>query len=144
MALPNARFLMLKRDPRDVGLSIYRNMFPPGRQLYATDLKDIGHYIRLYDAMQAAWAEALPGRVHVVDYEALTSDPEPHIRALVAAAGLDWEDSCLEPHKAKRRVSTLSFAQVRQPIYRASVAAWKRYETELEPLLEALEKPVAL
>lgn len=144
IALPNARFLMLRRDPRDVGLSIYRNMFPPGRQLYATDLADIGRYIRLYDAMQQAWAEALPGRVHVVDYEALTSDPEPQIRALVAAAGLDWEAGCLEPHKATRRVSTLSFAQVRQPIYRSSVAAWKRYETELEPLLEALEQPVTL
>lgn len=144
LALPNARFLMLRRDPRDVGLSIYRNMFPPGRQLYAGDLADIGRYIRLYDAMQALWLDALPGRVHVVDYEALTQEPEPHIRALVAAAGLDWEDGCLEPHKATRRVSTLSFAQVRQPIYRSSVAAWKRYETELEPLLEALEQPVTL
>lgn len=144
LALPNARFLMLKRDPRDVGLSIYRNMFPPGRQLYATDLADIGRYIRLYDAMQAAWAEALPDRVHVVEYEALTADPEPQIRALVAAAGLDWQDACLSPHKARRSVATLSFAQVRQPIYRASVAGWKRYETELEPLLEALEQPVTL
>ncbi|MGI3184476.1 tetratricopeptide repeat-containing sulfotransferase family protein [Nioella aestuarii] len=144
IALPNARFLMLRRDPRDVGLSIYLNMFPPGRQIYATDLSDIGRYIRLYDAMQQAWAEALPDRVHVVDYEALTADPDPNIRALVAAAGLDWDPACLEPHKAKRNVATLSFAQVRQPIYRASVAAWKRYETELEPLLEALERPVTL
>lgn len=144
IALPNARFLMLRRDPRDVGLSIYRNMFPPGRQLYSTDLADIGRYIRLYDAMQQAWTEALPGRVHMVDYEALTTEPEPHIRSLVSAAGLDWEDGCLEPHKATRRVSTLSFAQVRQPIYRSSVAAWKRYETELEPLLEALEQPIVL
>jgi len=144
LALPGARFLMLRRDPRDVGLSIYRNMFPPGRHRYSTDLADIGRLLRLYDAMMEVWAEALPDRVHVVDYEALTAEPEPHIRALVAAAGLDWQDACLEPHKAKRSVATLSFAQVRQPIYRASVAAWKRYETELEPLLEALEKPVTL
>jgi tetratricopeptide (TPR) repeat protein len=144
IALPNASFVMLRRDPRDVGLSIYRNMFPPGLQRYSTDLADIGRFIRLYDKMQEVWAEALPDRVHVVDYEALTAEPEPQIRALVAAAGLDWQEACLSPHKAKRRVETLSFAQVRQPIYRASVAAWKRYENELEPLLEALEKPVAL
>lgn len=144
MALPEARFLMLRRDPRDVGLSIYRNMFPAGTQRYSTDLADIGRFIRLYDALQQVWAEALPDRVHVVDYDALTEAPEPHVRALVAAAGLDWEDACLAPHKAKRRVETLSFAQVRQPIYRSSVAAWKRYEDELAPLLEALEKPVVL
>lgn len=144
IALPEARFLMLRRDPRDVGLSIYRNMFPAGTQRFSTDLSDIGRYIRLYDAMQEVWAEALPDRVHVVDYDVLTADPESQIRSLVAAAGLDWEEACLSPHKARRSVGTLSFAQVRQPIYRSSVAAWKRYETELEPLLEALEKPVVL
>lgn len=144
LALPNARFLMLRRDPRDVGLSIYRNMFPQGRQLFATDLADIGRYLRLYEAMLDHWAEALPDRVHVVDYEALTAEPEPTIRALVAAAGLHWDAACLEPHKARRNVATLSFAQVRQPIYRGSVAGWTRYETELEPLLDALEKPVSL
>jgi len=144
MALPNARFVVLKRDPRDVGLSIYRNMFTPGAHLYATDLADIGRFIRQHDAFVEFWGNEMPDKVHVVDYEALTADPEPVIRDLVAASGLAWEEACLAPHKATRQVATLSFAQVRQPIYRASVAAWKRYENELAPLFEALEKPVTL
>lgn len=143
-ALPNARFLILKRDPRDVGLSIYRNMFPPGSHLYSTDLADIGRFIRQHDAFVEFWQAEMPDRVHVVDYEALTAEPEPHIRALVAAAGLDWQDACLAPQDARRDVATLSFSQVRQPIYRASVAAWKRYEEELAPLIDALEQPVTL
>jgi len=144
MALPNARFIVLKRDPRDVGLSIYRNMFTPGTHLYASDLGDIGRFIRQHDAFVEFWGNEMPDKVHVVEYEALTADPEPVIRDLVTAAGLEWEEACLSPHKATRQVATLSFAQVRQPIYRASVAAWKRYENELTPLLEALEKPVVL
>ncbi len=144
MALPNARFIVLKRDPRDVGLSIYRNMFTPGTHLYATDLADIGRFVRQHDALVEFWGNEMSDKVHVVDYEALTADPEPVIRELVAAAGLAWEEACLAPHKATRQVATLSFAQVRQPIYRASVAAWKRYENELTPLFEALEKPVVL
>ena len=144
MALPNARFIVLKRDPRDVGLSIYRNMFTPGTHLYASDLGDIGRFIRQHDAFVEFWGNEMPGKVHVVEYEALTADPEPVIRDLVTAAGLEWEEACLSPHKATRQVATLSFAQVRQPIYRASVAAWKRYENEMTPLLEALEKPVVL
>ncbi len=144
MALPNARFIVLKRDPRDVGLSIYRNMFTPGTHLYASDLGDIGRFIRQHDAFVEFWGNEMPDKVHVVEYEALTADPEPVIRNLVAAAGLEWQEACLEPHKATRQVATLSFAQVRQPIYRASVAAWKRYENELTPLFEALEKPVVL
>jgi hypothetical protein len=82
--------------------------------------------------------------VHIVDYDALTGAPEPHIRALIGAAGLEWQDACLTPHKSTGQVNTLSYAQVRQPIYRSSVAVWTRYETELAPLLEALEKPVTL
>jgi len=144
MALPNARFIVLKRDPRDVGLSIYRNMFTPGTHLYASDLGDIGRFIRQHDAFVEFWGNEMPDKVHVVEYEALTADPEPVIRDLVTAAGLEWEEACLSPHKATRQVATLSFAQVRQPIYRASVAAWKRYENEMTPLLEALEKPVVL
>jgi tetratricopeptide (TPR) repeat protein len=144
LAMPNARFLMMRRDPRDVGLSIFKNIFPDGTHRYAYDLAALGRYIRLHDALQSFWAEALPGRVHIVDYDALTGAPEPHIRALIGAAGLEWQDACLTPHKSTGQVNTLSYAQVRQPIYRSSVAAWTRYETELAPLLEALEKPVTL
>lgn len=144
LALPNAQFLVLRRDPRDVGLSIYRNMFPEGLHRFSTDLRDIGRYIWLHEALVAFWAREFPERVHWVDYEALTSEPAPQIRALVAAAGLDWEDACLAPEKADRPVPTLSFAQVRQPIYRSSVAGWRRFEHILGPLVEGLETEISL
>ncbi|MBF9032240.1 tetratricopeptide repeat protein, partial [Rhodobacterales bacterium HKCCE3408] len=143
-ALPSAPILVLKRDPRDVGLSAYRNMFPDGTHRFSTSLYEIGRYIRLHDALIAAWEELMPGRMHVVDYEALTAHPETRIPEIVAAAGLPWEDACLAPHKADRRVQTLSFAQVRQPIYRSSVAGWQQFEDELGPLLEGLETRIDL
>lgn len=139
-ALPGARFVVLRRDPRDVGLSLFRNMFGDGKHRYANDLVQIGRYIRLHDALVAFWADALPDRVHIVDYEALTADPEPNIRALVDFAGLDWEDACLAPEKSGRRIDTLSFATARQPITRSAVAGWKRYETDLQPMLDALDQ----
>ena len=143
-ALPEARFILPRRDPRDVGLSIYRNMFAGGTQRFSTDLYEIGRMIRLHDAAVAAWSALFADRIHIVDYDALTAEPEPHIRALVAAAGLSWDDACLSPHQAERRVDTLSFAQVRQPIYRSSVAGWRRFEAELGPLEEGLAQDVAL
>jgi tetratricopeptide (TPR) repeat protein len=138
-ALPAARIVILRRDPRDVGLSLYRNRFPDGLHRYANDLTSIGRYIRLHDAMVAFWADRVPDRVHIVDYEALTADPEPAIRALVAFAGLDWEQACLHPERAERRVETLSFASVRQPIGRGAVAGWRAFETDLQPMLRALD-----
>jgi tetratricopeptide (TPR) repeat protein len=139
-ALPGARFVVLRRDPRDTGLSLWRNMFPEGLHRYAYDQPRMARYIRLHEALVAFWAERLPDRVHVLDYEALTAEPEPVIRDLIAFAGLPWDDACLAPHAARRTVATLSFAQVRQPIGRGSVAGWRRFEAGLGDLIAELER----
>jgi hypothetical protein len=69
-----------------------------------------------------------------VDYEVLTQDPEPVIRSIIAACGLPWHDACLTPQSNPRAVRTPSRWQARQPIYRNSVARWRRYEPWLGPL----------
>ena len=61
-------------------------------------------------------------------------------RALIDAVGLEWEDACLSFYESKRMVKTLSSAQVRQPMYSSSVAAWKRFEKEMQPFIEEYEK----
>jgi len=88
----------------------------------------------------AFWAERFPDRVHIVDYEALTEDPEPVIRKLIEFADVPWDDACLAPQSARRNVATLSFAQVRQPIGRGSVAGWRRFEAGLADLIAALDR----
>lgn len=137
--LPDAKFVVLERDRRDVGLSIYKNLFRDGMHRYANDLGDIARQIRLFDAAIAAWRERLPDAIHIVDYDALTADPEPQVRALLAFCGLPWDPACLTPERTERQVFTLSSIQVRQPINRGSVGAWTRFEAELAPLIEALD-----
>lgn len=137
-ALPQARFVVLDRDPRDVGLSIYKNRFADGMHRYSTDLSDIAKQIRLFEAAITAWEARLPDAIHRIGYEALTHDPEPTIRALLAFCGLDWDAACLMPEKTARNVKTLSSVQVRQPINTRSVGAWRRFETDLQPLVDTL------
>ncbi|MBE9636144.1 tetratricopeptide repeat-containing sulfotransferase family protein [Salipiger mangrovisoli] len=136
-ALPAARIIVVHRDPRDIALSIYKNHFALGSHRYATDLADIATSIKRFRANVAHWKTALPGRIHEIRYEDLVTDPEEQSRALVAAAGLDWHPACLESHESKGAVKTLSVSQARQPIYRGSAQAWKTYETELAPFIEA-------
>jgi len=138
MALPKARFIVVRRDPRDTLLSIYKNKFPDGTHLYAYDQRDLAKYWRTFEQMVDFWRERLPGAFHEISYEALVADPEPQSRALIAACGLDWEDACLNFHENRRKVDTLSVFQVRQPISRASLAGWKRHEADLAPMLEEL------
>ncbi len=143
-ALPGARIVHVTRDPRDVGLSLYRNRFPDGLHRYAYDLSAMGRYIRLHDAVTEFWHGALPGQVHMIRYEDLTADPEAQIRGLLNALDLPWDDACLAPQNSKRRIQTLSFAQARAPIGRSAVAGWERYRADLQPLLDALDEPVSL
>lgn len=136
-ALPGARVIVVRRDPRDIALSIYRNFFETGTHRYGNDLADIAHAIKRFNRTVAHWKTTLPGVIHEVRYEALVADPEPQSRALVAAAGLDWQDACLEFYRQTDTVKTLSVSQVRQPIYRSSAQAWTRFERELKPFFDA-------
>ena len=86
------------------------------------------------------WHDAMPDGFTEVAYEDVVTDPETQSRRLIAAAGLDWHPACADFTQNSRTVKTLSAHQVRQPLYRSSVAAWKRHESELSEMLEILDK----
>jgi hypothetical protein len=140
LALPRAKFVVVRRDPRDNLLSMFKNMFPAGTHLYAYSQTDLANYYTTYVDMIDFWRKEVPDWFYEVQYEKLVSDPEVETRKLIEACGLEWEDACLNFHENKRKVETLSVFQVRQPISKGSVKAWQRYEKELEPMLEVLRK----
>jgi hypothetical protein len=74
-----------------------------------------------------------------VHYEQMVGNQEQETRRLISHCGLPWEDACLEFYKTDRAVNTASSEQVRQPIYSKSVNSWRRFENELQPLIEVLE-----
>ncbi len=137
VAFPNARILHVKRDPRDVGWSIFRNFFPENLPFYC-DLEDFGRYHRLYRDLMAFWQDLCPDLICEVSYEALVGDPEAEMRRILAFLGLDWDPACLEPEAATRPIRTLSAVAARQPVTTGAVGGWKRYERHLAPLLGAL------
>lgn len=139
VAFPGARVIHVHRHPIDNCLSIHFQNF--GLQHgYATDLADLGHYYRDYCRLMSHWREHLPaGSLLEVSYEALVADPESWARRLVAFVGLAWHPACLAHQQSERGVGTASKWQVRQPIYRSSVARWKNYEAFVGPLVNLLD-----
>ena len=77
--------------------------------------------------------------MYELKHETLINDPKNEIEKVLAYCGIPWEDSCMNFHKNKRRVKTASNIQVRQPIYKDSVMAWKKYEENLLNLKEMLD-----
>jgi tetratricopeptide (TPR) repeat protein len=139
LMLPNAKIIHIKRNPVDTCLSNFTKLFGHKSQPQSYDLTEIGLYYRNYARLMDHWREVLPkGSFYEVEYEKLVVDNENQAKALIDYCQLDWDDACLNFHKTKRIVRTASITQVRQPIYNTSVERWRKYETYLEPLLDAL------
>lgn len=138
LMLPNAKIVHCCRDGRDTCLSIFKNYFSAEGNFHAYDLAELGRYHGLYDDLMVHWHDLLPGFIHDIQYEDLVADQEAQSRALVDFCGLEWDDACLAFHRSARPVLTASAVQVRAPIHGNSVALWKRYESHLTPLFEAL------
>jgi len=138
LILPDAKVVHCSRDPRDIGLSIYKRYFRSSEFAYACDLGEIGGHLKLYADLMAHWHAVLPGFVHDLNYERLVADQREETAALLAFCGLEWEDACLEFYKTDRAIQT-DAERVRIPIHAGSVGAWKNYEKELAPLIKAMK-----
>ncbi|MGR3501941.1 tetratricopeptide repeat-containing sulfotransferase family protein [Pseudaestuariivita sp.] len=138
-AMPAARLVVIHRDPRDVAVSMYRNLFVEDSHRYTNDLGDIARYIHDFNQAIEHWRGILPEAPYDLEYEAFVADPEAQTRALLEAVGLPWDDACLRPHESGAAVKTLSLHQVRQPIYKSSAKAWQRYGDALKPFDEVWE-----
>lgn len=140
--LPNAKVIDARRHPLDSCLGAFKQLFASG-QVFSYDLYDLAHYYSQYMRMMAHWEAVLPGKVLTCHYEHTVADLETQANQIAAHCGLEMEESMLNFHTNKRAVRTASSEQVRQPIYSSSVALWRRYEDELEELIDYLE-PVLL
>ena len=84
------------------------------------------------------WRHVIPDGMLELSYEALIEQPEAEIRRLLDSCNLPFDPACLSFHETKRPVQTASVSQVRQPLYRKSLARWRNYEAQLKPLRSAL------
>jgi tetratricopeptide (TPR) repeat protein len=138
LLFPRARFLHCCRDIRDVAVSCWITHF---RDIpWSNDFSLIASRFAEYHRVMEHWKKVLPVPVQDVHYEAMVEDLESVARKTVEFLGLEWEPTCLEYYRNKRPVRTASLSQVRQPIYRRSVARWQHYEHALKPLFAQLEE----
>ena len=137
---PGASIIHCHREPRDTCLSCYMSNILPSTHPYVTDLGHIGLVYRQYERLMSHWKSVLDLSVLDVSYEAVVADLETHARRIIEFCGLDWDDRCLSFHKTRRVVMTLSYDQVRKPIYTSSLNRYKNYERHLGPLNEELRQ----
>ncbi len=137
---PDARIVIMRRDPRDVLLSCFRVNFTPGPGAWA--LSDLVEAAQHYDALMRLidlCCENLPIAWHEVRYDRLVTDFEPTVRALADFIELPWTDDFTKfDRTAKARgVRTASEMQVRKGLYNGG-GQWRRYADQLAPAMPIL------
>ena len=140
LAFPEAKIIHLNRDVRATCWSIYKNYFSGNGNGYAYDMNDLANYYHLYTELMEFWRQRFPNKIYDICYEDLTRNQEEETRKLLEYCQLNWEEQCLNFHKTKRTVKTVSITQVRKNMYQGSSEKWKKYEKYLQPLLKSLDR----
>jgi len=136
-ALPKSKIICLERHPVDSCFAMFKTLFGQAYP-FSYDLDDLAQYYIAYDKLKKHWKKVLGDRVLFVKYEELVNDQEAQSRRILEHCKLPWLDKVMSFYKQKGTVSTASASQVRQPIYKTSVARWKKHEKALQPLIEKL------
>ena len=135
---PSAHIIHCTRHPLDTTLSCYIAEFGNIGHNYAYNLNNMGKYYLEYNRLMDHWLSIYGDRIHDICYENLITDTEATCKNLLASCNLEWDEKCLDFHKTKRNVRTLSYDQVKRPIYSEAMFRWKHYKPFLGKLIETL------
>jgi Flp pilus assembly protein TadD len=137
LLFPKATFVHCEREPADTCMSLLSHALAPEHN-YARSQESVGAYYRSYVQLMDHWKAELPIAIYDLPYEKLVTDQEQESRKLLAAAGLEWDDACLEFYKSSTPVTTFSNTQVRRPMFQSSVGRWMHHKDQLTDLFDAL------
>ncbi|MAP96424.1 MAG: hypothetical protein CMK07_15875 [Ponticaulis sp.] len=130
-ALPEAKFVWVRRDPRDIALSAFRAHLSDGKR-WRHDLADMAAYMQAHEELMMYWQNRFPDRILELRYENLVQTPQVEIDRLMTFAELPGLDINGVDFTGAT-VGTASFAQIRSKISPASVGGWKRYQKHIAP-----------
>ncbi len=136
MLFPNAKIIYCKRDKMDNCFSLFTHKFVDKSHGYCYNQKMLSKYYDLHLDLMNYWQNIFKDELYILNHENLIDNQEKYSKEIIKYCNLRWEPACLEFYKTKREVQTASNEQVREPINKKSLSAWKRYEKILQPLIK--------
>jgi tetratricopeptide (TPR) repeat protein len=139
--LPETKFVIAMRDPRDVVLSCFMQpqMLDPITAAYLS----LEGTAQDYTEQMSLWrtlAPLMPGCHLEVRYEDMVEDLESVARRTLDFLGVPWDAKVLgfAEHARQKIVRSPTYADVTQPVYKRARGRWLNYQKYLEPLREKL------
>lgn len=133
LSMPNAKVIYSVRNPLDVCLSCYRQLFAHGNE-WSYDLNELAQYHQHHVNIMEHWCQMFPNRIITIQYENLVNNTKSNIENILKFCNLDWQDECLDFHKTKRNIRTASAGQVTEKINTNGLNRYKKYGNKLNHL----------
>ena len=122
---PHAKVIHLRRDPRDIALSLWGQDFAHRDLAFAFDFDDMAGFMAGHAALLRYWRHNLEVPIFELDYETLVSGPEPTLAVLRDFIGAPARDA--DAGDSAAPVQSASVWQARQPVYTTSIGRWRQY-----------------
>ena len=130
MILPSAKIIHCSRDPKNNCLSMFKNLFEGGLN-FTYDQQDLVSYYKKYQMLMNFWGDKYGNTILDVNYENLIRNNVQEIERIIKFCEINWENNCLNFHKNKTPIKTMSSAQARSPIYKSSLDSFNRFKEYL-------------
>ncbi len=138
-AFPNAKIIHVIRDKKDNCFSIYKSYFANDTCSYAYNPKNIVNYFNIYTETMKTWKKIFNDEIYECKYENLVNDFENETQNILEFCDLDWDNNVKNYFDNKRKVLTVSSAQIREKIYNSSINSWMNYKNKLEDYFKELK-----
>ncbi|MEJ5977168.1 sulfotransferase [Novosphingobium sp. PS1R-30] len=139
---PRARIILAMRHPCDVVLSCFMSNFRLNSAM--SNFLRLEDAAAFYDRAFTHWiraAELFAPDSRTIVYERLIEDVGAEVRPLFDWLGLEWDESVLDhtsTARARGLITTASYSQVTEPIYKRAAGRWERYRAHLDVVLPVL------
>ena len=140
LAYPNCRIINVRRDPRDIALSMWKSHFSGTALSYTYDWDWMAFRFNLYAQSMAHWKSVLPGQIFDVDYKELVKDVEGTGRRMAEFCDLEWQSAMARPDLSTTQILTQSATQLRRPVHTDSVDKWRKHTDLLERFVNGLDR----
>ncbi|ODB33254.1 protein-tyrosine sulfotransferase [Pseudoalteromonas sp. BMB] len=131
---PEARIIHLTRNLNATAWSVYSNHFAESEP-YFCSLSEFALYAQAQSDLMSHFNQFMKRDIFTLSYEQLIAEPEKSLKQCLSFLYQKYEPECLEFHKSKKPVHTLSKAQVRKPISTQPLEKWQRYEAFIEKMI---------
>jgi tetratricopeptide (TPR) repeat protein len=130
---PHSKIIHCTRNPKDNCFSLFKNYFEGGLN-FSYNQRELGAYYNLYLDLMNYWHDLFPASIYEANYEKIINNPKNEINKIIDFCSLEWEDECMQFHKNKTPIKTMSTAQARRPIYKTSINSYEKFSLFLEDL----------